>query len=155
MRILLLGEFSYLHQNLKDGLLELGHHVVIASDGNSWRNIDRDIDLKYNRKLLPDVLSKRILPLLEIKKLTGFDVAQLMNPFLIRKRFFPNRAYIKYIMKNNSRFFMLGAGDDAFFWRQGRERLEYGPFDDFLKYDKKSDHYYLQEEKMYKFSHSH
>lgn len=33
MKILLLGEFSALHKNLKEGLNELGYEVDIASGG--------------------------------------------------------------------------------------------------------------------------
>jgi hypothetical protein len=36
MKILLLGEFSGLHNNLKDGLIELGHEVV------SYHDLSRD-----------------------------------------------------------------------------------------------------------------
>ena len=34
MKILLLGEYSGLHLNLRDGLRELGHDVVLASAGD-------------------------------------------------------------------------------------------------------------------------
>ena len=37
MKILLLGDFSAVHKNLKDGLLELGHDVVLASDGDGFK----------------------------------------------------------------------------------------------------------------------
>ena len=33
MRILLLGEFSALHKNLRDGLRELGHEAAVGLDG--------------------------------------------------------------------------------------------------------------------------
>ena len=53
MKILLLGENSSVHSNLKDGLIELGHEVDVASDGDGWKNIPRDIDLDYRNKLIP------------------------------------------------------------------------------------------------------
>lgn len=34
MKILFVGECSYLHNTLKRGLEELGHKVLIVSDGN-------------------------------------------------------------------------------------------------------------------------
>lgn len=37
MRILLLGEFSAFHKNLKEGLVALGHEVVLASHGDGWK----------------------------------------------------------------------------------------------------------------------
>ena len=45
MRILLLGEFSNVHATLALGLRKLGHDVVVASDGDEWKNYPRDIDL--------------------------------------------------------------------------------------------------------------
>lgn len=48
MRILLLGEASYLHNTLKKGLLARGCRVVLASDGNGWHDSPRDIDLRRN-----------------------------------------------------------------------------------------------------------
>ena len=44
MKILLVGEFSRFHNNLKDGLLQLGHEVVLASTGDGWRKLPSDIN---------------------------------------------------------------------------------------------------------------
>ena len=55
MNILLLGDFSALHKNLKDGLVELGHNVTIASDGDGYKRTPRDIDLSPK---LPSYLGK-------------------------------------------------------------------------------------------------
>lgn len=136
--------------NLKEGLQELGHEVVIASHGDSWKNIERDIDLGSN---LPSYLGKiyrRIKPLVKLMSLRNYDVVQLMNPFLI----FPeapvlHRLFYKYLLSNNNKFFMLAAGDDSYFWRFGRKKLAYGPFDDFLKYDIKQSNYYMEEDSFF------
>ena len=45
MRILLLGDYSNVHATLADGLRQLGHTVVVASDGDGWKNYPRDVDL--------------------------------------------------------------------------------------------------------------
>ena len=45
MRILLLGEFSNVHATLALGLRKLGHEVLVASDGDEWKNYRRDIEL--------------------------------------------------------------------------------------------------------------
>jgi len=44
-QILLLGEFSGLHTNLKEGLEELGHSANLVSSGDGEKNIKRDIDI--------------------------------------------------------------------------------------------------------------
>ena len=46
MKILLIGEASFLHNTLKKGLLERGHRVTTMSDGNGWHDAPRDIDLR-------------------------------------------------------------------------------------------------------------
>ena len=50
MKILLIGEASFLHNTLKKGLQERGHTVVTMSDGNGWHDAPRDIDLRRDRK---------------------------------------------------------------------------------------------------------
>ena len=45
MKILLLGEYSNVHNTLAEGLRALGHKVVVASNGDFWKNYPRDIDL--------------------------------------------------------------------------------------------------------------
>jgi hypothetical protein len=148
MKILLLGDFSALHTNLKEGLLELGHDVTLASNGDGWKNLDRDIDLIYKSKFLSDRMASKIMPITKISELTGFDVVQLINPFTLRKKNFPNKLYFNLIKLFNSKIFLSAAGDDSFFWTKGRKALLYSPFEDFLKYDEKSNYYYMENQKM-------
>ena len=62
MKILLFGDNSSLHSNLRDGLIALGHKVVLASDGDGWKNIPRDIDINYGDKFINRKLANRIFP---------------------------------------------------------------------------------------------
>lgn len=48
MRILLLGEYSNVHATLAAGLRRLGHEVVVASNGDFWKDYPRDTDLSRN-----------------------------------------------------------------------------------------------------------
>lgn len=144
MKILLLGEFSGLYTNLKAGLLELGHDTVIASGGDIWKNIPRDIDLKSYKYFT------------NIMKLTNYDVVQLINPFIFVKK----RAFIcvylkmlaKYIINHNKKLFLTAGGDDAYFWQIARYKLKNMPFDDFLKYDLKKQKYFMESKKAFKFN---
>ncbi len=146
MKILLLGDFSSLYKNLKEGLEVLGHTVVLASEGDSWKNIERDIDLTHMR-YTPYFISKRIKPLLMLKHLKGFDVVQFINPFYMKQKKFPNRLFFKYIANHNRSFYLSGAGDDAYFWRYSRKILRYSPLDDYLKYDVKEKSFYMESDK--------
>lgn len=109
MKILLLGEYSRLHNSLKEGLVALGHDVKIVGTGDKFKMFPVDYSIaaktcnKYNwtkfvcsaiRKLTGFDLEKterairfyKLLP-----KLKGFDHVQLINsdaletyPFLAR-----------------------------------------------------------------------
>lgn len=149
MRILLLGEFSAFHKNLKEGLVALGHEVVLASHGDGWKKIESDIDLNYHHKLLKDGISNRVFPILHINQLTGFDVVQIINPFLMYRKLFPAKQYLQYICKRNKKSFLVGAGEDSFVWKVARKKMRYGPFDDYLKYDIKSDTFFMESKKAY------
>ena len=46
MRILLVGEYSNLHNSLKAGLQHLGHEVTLMSTGDAFKNYPSDVKLK-------------------------------------------------------------------------------------------------------------
>lgn len=51
--ILIIGEFSGLAKNLKNGFFELGHKVIIVSSGDGFKKIETDYDdIKYSNKRL-------------------------------------------------------------------------------------------------------
>jgi len=152
MRILLLGDFSSLYTNLKEGLEALGHTVVLASTGDGWKNTKRDIDLS-SLPYVPFFISKRLKPLLMLPRLRGFDVVQFINPFYMKQKYFPNRLFFEYIANNNGKFYLSAAGDDAYFWRYSREILKYSPLDDYLKYDVKSSSFYMESDASLTWNH--
>ena len=45
MKILLLGEYSNVHNTLAMGLRALGHQVTVVSNGDFWKDYPRDIDV--------------------------------------------------------------------------------------------------------------
>jgi hypothetical protein len=135
MKILLLGEFSALHKNLKEGLLELGHDVDIASSGDGWKDIDRDIYLNANGSYLTRGIKRVIKKYKLLDLVKNYDVVQLINPFELYGKAIPNKLFFKQLIKNSKKFYLLGAGSDSYFWLYGRGKLKYGPFDDILRYD--------------------
>ena len=135
MKILLLGEFSGLHKNLKDGLVELGHDVTISATGDGWKRIPCDIDLSVSGNGLVAKVKRRLFYFKYLLSVRNFDVVQIVNADLLSLSLFPNKFMLDYLVKNNGKVYLLGAGDDAYFWMYGRAALKYGPFDDCLKYD--------------------
>ena len=92
MRVLLLGDYSNVHATLAKGLREEGVEVILASDGDGWKNYPRDIDLQ--RKSLMGVYSiKWILDIVrKFRHFKGYDVVQIINPVFLQlsgKRMWP------------------------------------------------------------------
>lgn len=152
MKILLLGEYSSLYKNLKEGLEELGHDVTTASSGDGYRKIPSDINLSSRFPGFFGKLHRKLNPLLSINKFKGFDVVQVINPFIFHHNFFPNKFFYHFLKINNKKIFFSGAGDDAYYWRFGRYRMSYGPFDDFLKYDIKKERSSLMNDRALEFN---
>ncbi|MEI6368693.1 MAG: glycosyltransferase [Nostocales cyanobacterium ELA608] len=133
MKILLLGEYSSLHQNLKEGLQKLGHEAIVASDGDGWRKVPCDISLHSKLPSIFGKLERRLKSLSSLNKMKGFDVAQLMNPFIFPPKYFPSRFFYQKIKDHNNKFFMLAAGMDAYFSHYAHQKLEYVPPDELIK----------------------
>ena len=151
MRILLLGEFSGLHHNLKHGLEQNGHKVTLVSNGDGDKEIHQDISL--NSKL-PSILGKihtKIMPYIIFKRLIGYDIVQMINPFVFKYVFF-SKFLLKRIKKNNMKLFFLAAGSDSFYWINASKRLKYSPLKDHLKIDLNSSKHYYTSKKAFKYN---
>lgn len=133
MKILLLGEYSALHKNLKEGLQQLGHEAVVASNRDGFKKISVDISLDSELPSIFGKFERKLKPLLSLDKMKGFDVAQLMNPFIFHPKYFPCRFFYQKIKDHNNKFFMLAAGNDAYFSRYARQKLEYAPPDELIE----------------------
>lgn len=152
LKVLLVGEFSALHLNLKEGLIELGHESYVAAFGDGFKKVP--VDISFDSKF-PGFLGKidrRFRPLINLSLMKNFDVVQLINPFAFQMSYFPRDYFIERIIRNNKKFYLLGAGDDAYFWRFGRKVLSYGPFDDFLKFDLNQKSYFMESEASFTFN---
>lgn len=128
MNILLVGEYSRLHNSLKEGLEALGHRVTIVAAGDHFKNfpVDIKIDHSFHRPLFKKLkvgfykLTSIDLGAFEIylkvrwvsKKLRGFDVVQLINEFSLKST--PNLEIklIKHLLKHNGKTYLLSCGID-------------------------------------------
>ena len=129
MRILLLGEYSRLHNSLKEGLIALGNEVILVGDGDAFKNYpcDYSISPKFFEsfgirkvKNLIFKISKFDICDLErgfrfyllLKKLKGFDAVQLINERSIKTTVSFEIFLLKKIFKNNKKVFLLSCGTD-------------------------------------------
>lgn len=114
MKILLIGEYSNVHTTLAKGLRALGHQVCVMSDGDSWKNYPRDIDVARQAGKIGGIkLLAKVYSLLS--KLKGYDIVQLINPMFLElkaERLF--RIY-RYLRKHNKRV-VLGAFGMDWYW---------------------------------------
>ncbi len=71
MKILLIGEYSRLHNSLKEGLVVLGHEVILLSSGDYFKKFDTDYSF-HSSFLSGYWLPRKIKNILH--KLTGIDL---------------------------------------------------------------------------------
>ncbi len=129
MKILLIGEYSNVHATLAEGLRALGHKVVVASNGDFWKNYPRDIDLaRREGKLGGMALLAKVLRLLPSWR--GYDVVQLINPIFLELKaqlLFPIYRYLR----RHNKLVVLGAFGMDWYWVNectNRKPLRYSDF---------------------------
>ena len=128
MNILLIGEYSRLHNSLKEGLQELGHHVVILGFKDGFK--DFPVDFPLVRKWDSGFLKKikigiykltgfnisSYLTYRQFKKnqsqFVGFDIVQLINENSFYCEYPFEKKILKFIFKNNKKVFLLCCGTD-------------------------------------------
>lgn len=113
MKILLLGEYSNVHNTLAEALRKRGHKVVLANNGDFWKDYPRDIDLRHDLTTL-GTLSFAWRLLKALPKMRGFDIVQLINPVFLElkvERIWPIYSYLR---RHNRKVVMLAAGDDYY-----------------------------------------
>jgi glycosyltransferase involved in cell wall biosynthesis len=129
MRILLVGEYSLLHNSLKKGLIKLGHEVILVGNSNDFKcyPVDLDYEAKWLKKsifTIPRKIFYRLFKFdlagleygirfyLYLPKLKNFDIVQFINesPVKTSKRF--ELYLMKKIVKSNHRSFVLSTGID-------------------------------------------
>jgi hypothetical protein len=129
MKILLIGEYSRLHNTLKEGLINLNHEVTLVGTGDGFKNYPVDINIKATffesifLKFLVKVSYKlfnisliqmestykfyKILP-----QLKGFDIVQLINENSIRTHPKLEIWLLKKLITQNNKLYLLSCGTD-------------------------------------------
>lgn len=143
MKILLLGEYSNLHNSLKKGLVEIGHEVTLISSGDGFKGLESDILLK--NKSFPkkySILKKLFLLIFGyplrfyrnsiqfqsiLSNLRGYDYVQLINEHAIGGVPWIERRQLSKLSKQNKNIVLLCCGDDynSIKFYLNSERLNY------------------------------
>ena len=113
MKILLFGEFSGFMNCLKDGLVQLGHEVFLASNGDNKKNFPSDFRwdkcVKFRNQFTQFFYAGNIWWHKDLLK--GYDAVLFMDPHLVSSFRFVNDPIYKYIIKNNKKIYLSGSGD--------------------------------------------
>jgi glycosyltransferase involved in cell wall biosynthesis len=117
MKILLLGEHSGVHAELKRGLIELGHEVLLVSNGGSWRDIEADINLINGGKSFINKVERRFRPILLIPKLSNFDVVHLIHPNIFNPFLGMDKIVMRAVLRRNRKVFMSLSGCNLAFYK--------------------------------------
>ena len=128
MKILLVGEYSRLHNSLKEGLVALGHEVTIMASYDGFKKYDVDLLIikKYQKglkKKLKNILYKLSgydLESQNVKRqikqlksqLSGFDVVQFINEAPFGCTINIEKDIFDLITSWNSNAFLLSCGTD-------------------------------------------
>ncbi len=129
MRILLVGEYSRLHNTLKEGLLALGHETTLVGTGDGFKNYP--VDIRINSTLqsialfrfLSRVCDKFIgINLIQLEhasrfrsilpQLKGYDIVQLINETSLRTTIDKEIELLKRLFVQNKSQFLLSCGID-------------------------------------------
>lgn len=128
MKILLIGEYSRLHNSLKEGLQELGNDVTILGFKDGFK--DYPVDFPLVKKWDSGFLKKIKVAVLKLtgfdissyltykqfqqnqQHFQGFDVVQLINENSFFCDYQQEKKILKYLFKHNKKVFLLTAGDD-------------------------------------------
>lgn len=141
MKILLIGEFSRLHNSLKEGLIHLGHDVKIIANGDSFKNYPADYSTRavfFESKFgnIPRQLIYRLtkfdLSTLEfgirfyfyLNKLKKYDIVQLINESPIQTIPVLERFLLKKIFQQNAKVFLLCCSADYLVAKHLMEKKE-------------------------------
>ena len=129
MKILLVGEYSRLHNSLKEGLVSLGHKVTLISSGDGLKQYPSDILLtskikssyilnKLNsyciRFFKTDFIKKEYATQFKktIPALTDFDIIQFINEDALYLEPKTSITLFKELILQNKKAYLLSCGED-------------------------------------------
>lgn len=118
MKILLLGDYSNLHNTLGGALTGMGHDVTVISEGSGWQDTRRDIDIRRRPgRLGGALLAGRLWGPLH-RHLRGYDVVALQSPHFLSLKPSRLRWFFDRLRRENGAVFLSAAGTDQIYVRE-------------------------------------
>lgn len=104
-----------MHHTLALGLRALGHEVTVASDGDTWKNYPRDVDLR-RYSYAPWGTVRYLLRVCKLfRTFKGYDVVQLINPVFLPLRAERLWRFYRFLRRNNRHVVMGAFGMDHYY----------------------------------------
>ena len=119
MKILLLGDYSNVHATLASALRTLGHEVTLASDGDSWKNYPRDVDLKRPSLKKFSSIAYYLRLLFTFRIFKNYDVVQLINPCFLPLKAERIGRFYNFLRRHNKKIFLGAFGMDHYWVKAG------------------------------------
>ncbi len=112
VKILLLGDYSNCQRTLATGLRRLGCDVTLVSDGSTWQNCDRDIDISRRPGKLGGLELFLKLSTSLRSKLKGYDIVSINDPNFVTLK--PSRLKIIFdrLRRENGSIFLNAMSTD-------------------------------------------
>lgn len=129
MRILLIGEYSRLHNSLQEGLIKLGHEVKIVGNGDHFKKypVDFNIEANWSQAKISNIFRQIIFRLFQydfakteigirfwmfLKHFKNYDIVQFINEAPIKTTPKFELFLIKKLLQQNPKMFLLSCGID-------------------------------------------
>ena len=131
MKILLVGEYSRLHNSLKEGLTALGHEAIVVGTGDGFKQYSTDYSIAPNlfeNTTLLQTLRRAVYKLTKfdlertekglhfyrlLPKLRGYDHVQLINSDALETHPIFAKWLLKKLLKQNKSMSLLVCGDET------------------------------------------
>ncbi|MDE6760099.1 MAG: glycosyltransferase [Lachnospiraceae bacterium] len=138
MKVLLVGEFSKLHNNLQYGLKQLGVNVDTINTGDGFKKFNSDIkQLEISQDKKWDFIRKCYSDLLYTYIHNKYDVIQFIHELELGEKYGLRRELGISLAKNARLSVLLLAGCNWQYFRYAKEKLGISPCEECLKYDVK------------------
>ncbi len=122
MKVLLIGEYSNVYNTLAEGLRKLGHKVVVASNGDFWKDYPRDIDLRRSDGVIGTISFAARLAV-SLPRMRGYDVVQIINPMFLELKAGKILPIYHYLRKHNGKMVMGAFGMDYYWMHENITRM--------------------------------
>jgi glycosyltransferase involved in cell wall biosynthesis len=151
LRILFIGEYSRLHNSLKEALVKLGHEVKIVGNGDGFKDypVDFNIDALWSKSIVLNPLRQVVYKLFKydfakiengirfyflLPEFKNYDIVQLISETPIQTQLGFEYALLKRLRALNRKMFILSSGTDFVFMQAVIEKkFRYSLFDAYLK----------------------